>query len=88
MPVVVGIRPEHIHLSDEGVKAKVDVSEMMGSEIYLHAVARNVDIVIRIPLINLPEEYKASIPYQTELSLNFPGTLVHLFDKDTHENLI
>ena len=37
--VVLGVRPEHIELAEEGIDAKVDVSEMMGSSVHLHVTA-------------------------------------------------
>ncbi|MCL2694999.1 MAG: ATP-binding cassette domain-containing protein, partial [Clostridiales bacterium] len=40
MPVIVGVRPEHTMLADPGdegvVFAEVDLTEMMGSELYVH----------------------------------------------------
>ncbi len=35
--VTLGVRPEHIQLSNNGIAAKVDVSEMMGSAVHLHS---------------------------------------------------
>ena len=58
--VTVGIRPEHIAFAaapgSDTVSSKVDVSEMMGSEVYLHVNAVGRDVVLRIPTTDLPAE--------------------------------
>ncbi len=89
---IIGIRPEHISFSKEGgshtITGKVDVSEMMGSEVYLHVSAADKDIVLRIPTTDLPAEYRAGIPYGQEVRFTFRPELVHLFDPETEKNLI
>ena len=90
--VTVGIRPEHIHFAPEGgahtITATVDVSEMMGSEIYLHVSTNGKDVVLRVPTTDLPAEYRAGIPYGTEVKFTFPADLIHLFDPETELNLL
>ena len=34
--ITLGVRPEHTDVSDKGIAARVDVSEMMGSSVHLH----------------------------------------------------
>ena len=36
--IIAGVRPVHVHLSDDGIDATVDVSELMGSELHLHCL--------------------------------------------------
>ncbi len=89
--VTVGIRPEHVHLADASkatLGAKVDVSEMMGSEIYLHVDADGKDVVLRIPSTELPSEWRAGIPYGTQIAFTFPPELLHLFDPETEKNIL
>ncbi len=89
--VTVGIRPEHVHLSETGkstLGAKVDVSEMMGSEIYLHVDADGKDVVLRIPSTELPSAWRAGIPYGTQIAFTFPAELLHLFDPETEKNIL
>ena len=87
--VIVGIRPEHIALCDEeGAEAYVDVSEMMGSEIYLHANANDKDVVIRIPTTDLPAKYRNGLPAGEHIRFRFDVTLAHVFDKETENNLV
>ena len=97
--IILGIRPEHIDFvrnedSFGALSGSVDVSEMMGSELHLHvAVSREdsekaKDVVMRVATSDLPDAYHGGIPYGTQLHFAFPGALVHLFNKDTEENLI
>lgn len=87
--IVIGIRPEHITLSEsEGIGAVVDVSEMMGSEIYLHVEAQGKDVVIRIPTTELPVQYRMGIPFGERIRFRFDAALTHVFDKETEKNLL
>ena len=90
--VVVGIRPEHISFATElgshTIASKVDVSEMMGSEVYLHVNAVGRDVVLRIPTVELPAEHRSGIPYGTDIHFTFRPELVHLFDPQTEKNLM
>ncbi|MDB7893978.1 ABC transporter ATP-binding protein, partial [Flavonifractor plautii] len=70
------------------VSSKVDVSEMMGSEVYLHVNAVGRDVVLRIPTTDLPAEHRAGIPYSTEINFAFRPELIHLFDPETEKNLM
>lgn len=90
--VILGIRPEHIMLTKAGnldsIPAKVTVSEMMGSEIYIHASALGKDCVIRIATVDLPEDHKNGFAIGDEINITFGGALAHLFDKETEKNLL
>ncbi len=88
--VIVGCRPEHIELSsaDNALKATVDVSEMMGSEIHLHLNCEGKDIVIRVPSTKLSAEHRGGFEFGTDLKFAFPADLIHLFDPETENNLI
>ena len=90
--VTLGIRPEHISFSGEKgphcLTGKVDVSEMMGSEIHLHVTAGDRDVVLRVPTTELSAEHKAGISYGTEVYFTFRSDLIHLFDPETEQNLL
>ena len=92
MDVVVGVRPEHISFAPAAgphtIASKVDVSEMMGSEVYLHVNAVGRDVVLRVPTVDLPEEHRVGIPYGTEINFTFLPELIHLFEPQTTQNLI
>ena len=84
-PVTLGVRPEHTNISAEGVPARVDVSEMMGSELHLHMNAGGQDIVAIIPTTELEGK---DVRNGSVMKFHFPAKLIHLFSKETEENLI
>ena len=90
--VTAGVRPEHIEVITQAaphtIASKVDVSEMMGSEVYLHVTAAGKDVVLRVPTTKLPPEHRAGIPYGTAIHFTFPADLIHLFDPETEKNLL
>lgn len=90
--VVIGVRPEHITLSSaaepHSFSGKLDVSEMMGSEIHLHITVRGKDMVLRLPTIGLPEKNKAGFKHGDEIRAAFRDDSIHLFNSQTGENLI
>ena len=91
MDVVSGIRPEHIQLKDEGtdvLHGKVDVSEMMGSEIHLHVTAAGRDVVLRVQTADLEKGRRGGFEFGSALNFTFRNDLIHLFDPTTEENLL
>lgn len=90
--VTVGVRPEHVSFARESgphtIAGKVDVSEMMGSEVYLHVSAAGKDVTIRVPVTDLPEQYRSGIPFGADVNFTFSPELVHLFDPETEESLL
>ena len=92
--VTVGVRPEHMSVQPEGgdaITATVEVCELMGSEVHLHAVVDNggekQDVVLRIPTMDLPAQYQGSVPYGTQLQFTIPSQMIHLFDNTTEKSL-
>ena len=86
--VTLGIRPEHISLSEPGAQAvtgKIDVAEMMGSAIHLHVNACGRDTIIIVQTMDLTGGEDLSIG--SEISFAFGGNAVHVFNKETGENL-
>ncbi len=90
--VTLGIRPEHLMLassdSDHTITGTVEVSEMMGSELYLHVKADKHEVVLRIPTIDLPTEMHNGIAYGTEIKFVMRNDLIHIFDAETDENVL
>lgn len=88
--IVLGVRPEHIEVVTEhepaAIRARVEVSEMMGSEVYLHVNPKDQDVVVRVPLQNHLE--KPGSGRLSEVHIAFRSEQAHLFDKATGENLI
>ena len=90
--IILGVRPEHVLLKSEKssytISATVDVSEMMGSEVYLHVTAAGKDAVLRIPTTELTEEQRGGFSYGTEIHFTFRSDLLHLFDPQTEKSLL
>lgn len=90
--IILGIRPEHIILCQDDtpdhITASVDVTEMMGSSVHLHANTMGKDVVIIIPTIDLHEGGKHLFEYGSKVNLTFNGSVIHLFSKESTKNLL
>ena len=86
--ITLGVRPEHIVLSDEGVAANIEVSEMMGSSVHLHVKACGQDVIIIVNTIDMNDEDVNALSSGSEVRFSFGGNNCHLFDKETTKNLI
>ena len=85
--VVLGVRPEHIELSQEGIDAKVDVSEMMGSSVHLHVTAMGRDVVLVVSTMNMTGAEVAALTAGAAVKFTFGGHICHVFNKETGINL-
>ena len=86
--ITVGVRPEHITLNgdpDKMITGKIDVFEMMGSAVHLHINAMGKDGVIIVPTLELGHGHKFEMG--SEIRFTFPGSVAHVFSKDTAVNL-
>ena len=81
--VIMGVRPEHMTIANEGIEARVDVSEMMGSSVHLHATAEGKDVIVVVPTMGVEQEFA----FGDSLKIAFNGTAVHLFSKEDEHNL-
>jgi len=82
--VVLGVRPDHINLTDEGIKGKVDVSELMGSSVHLHVSSEaGGDVVVIVPTKGKASNFTMG----AQVNMTFEGNVAHVFSKDTEENL-
>ena len=81
--IVLGVRPDHIMLCADGVKGKVDVSELMGSSVHLHISAGGHDVVVIVPT----NGNAAHFPMGSEVNMIFGGNVAHVFSKETEKNL-
>ena len=82
--ITLGVRPNHIRISENGEnanKATVDVSEMMGSEIHLHADAKGKDVVIIVSTMKMVDRGISGFKYGEEIAFDFGGNVCHVFDK-------
>jgi len=92
--VILGIRPEHVHdepeflnkislKGDSGsgiLTVNVDVTELMGAEIYLYVTLGNTSITARV------EPYSTAKPGD-KIKIAFDLEKIHLFDKETEKTI-
>lgn len=82
--VVFGIRPEDIHdpqyappaISGAPVKARVDVTELMGNEIFLYLLTGNKQFIARV-------DPRTSARVGQDVDVLFNMDNMHVFDRDT-----
>jgi ABC-type sugar transport systems, ATPase components len=80
---VAGVRPEDVKvLSGEqnAIAARVDVSELMGSETYLHVDIQGEEAVLVVPTNSVSNRIE-------QIDISFNENKIHLFDPDTEKNL-
>ena len=80
--VTVGVRPEHIELSevpDKMISAKIDVSEMMGSQINLHI---NVNGKEGIIIVDTMSTAGRTFQMGEEINFTFAPEVIHVFDSE------
>ncbi len=84
--ITLGIRPEHIKIVPRGtansVQARVEVSEMMGSEVYLHVDVDGRGAVLRVQLSEDDVSSQIDLSAGGAVNFIFPGGRVHLFGGD------
>ena len=90
--VVLGVRPEHITLSQPGphaIPCTIIVNEMMGSELHIHAETEDgAQLVVRVLTLGLRRQERAELVNGAKIHVSFPGEVMHLFDPETERNLI
>jgi multiple sugar transport system ATP-binding protein len=76
--VIFGIRPEDISAEDNGeaFEMKIDLVELMGSEMYLHCDLEENKITVRTPVLD-------GCRSDSTLSFSINANKLHIFDKDT-----
>ncbi len=86
--ITLGIRPEHISLcsaEDRGLSGEIMMSEMMGSSVYLHVNVDEKDTIIIVPTLH--QDKQTTLSNGTRISFTFCEGAVHLFDKESGNNL-
>ena len=88
--IVLGVRPEHISLANGGsntISGVVDVTEMMGSAVHVHATACGQDTIIIVQTMGLTPEQLKALTIGSPLTFTFGGDVAHVFDPATGMNL-
>ena len=87
--VVAGLRPECIHdqtaqvesLADSSLDVFVDVTELMGAEIYLYLTIGETNLIARV-------SSRSTSRAGDTIKVAFDTTRLHIFDKDTERCII
>ena len=91
--VVLGVRPEHVTLSEKGnpgaIACTIQVNEMMGSELHLHVLTESGEkLIVRIPTVSLSDEERKNMVYGQTIYVTFEGKVMHFFDEQSEKNLL
>ena len=91
--ILLGVRPEHMKLSFDAtpdtIPARLEVNEMMGSELHLHVYTEDgTRWIVRVPTIDLTTEQRASLVNGARVNITCEGKVMHFFDPETEKNLI
>ena len=86
--VTLGVRPEHVVLTNDtrAVLGTVDMVEMLGSSVNIHADACGGDVVIVAP-VEEETVHSAALARGDLLRFTFRGGACHVFDPETGKNL-
>ncbi len=84
--VLLGFRPEHLDLVDQGgatlkIPAKVDVVEYLGNEELIHAVVETHEVVALVP-----SDRRVQAGQQIDLTVS--AEKLHMFDPETEKALV
>ena len=82
--IIAGIRPQHVTVGQGELTAKIEVSEMMGSEYNIHANCGTDEVVMLIPTVDL----ETDVSMGKTVNFTTRPKLIQLFDKKTGNNLI
>ena len=82
--IVAGIRPQHITVGTGDLTATIEVNEMLGSEVNLHARSDADEVVMVIPTVDL----KVDVSMGATVKFSTKPELIQLFDKASSNNLI
>ncbi len=89
--ILLGVRPEHITLAPKGkgIPTRLEVNEMMGSELHLHVYTEDeTRLIVRVPTISLTQEQRKNMVYGAPLNITFEGKVMHFFDPKSEKNLL
>ncbi len=80
--VILGVRPDHIQISENGINGRVDVSELMGPSCHLHMSVAGKDVIAIVPTLGKSLNY-----IDKDVKLSFDGSVCHIFSKENEKNL-
>ncbi len=91
--IILGVRPEHIRIAGEAgadtIPCKIEVNEMMGSELHLHVVEPDgTKLIVRVPTVSLDEATRKSLVFGATVHITFDSKVMHFFGCESEENLL
>ena len=89
--VVVGVRPEDMHLAGENMQAirgTIDVMESMGSEMIVHSNIQGKAAVLKVTNGETMARITDSFKQQLEVDFAVDVNKVHIFSKETEKSLL
>ena len=89
--VTFGIRPDHLSIStqprESDIEATIDVTELMGTTVHVHANAFGVDMIIILQTAAMDKQTRAMIKAGETVRLAVNEDMVHAFSKEDESNL-
>ena len=85
--ITLGVRPEHMILDDNGIEAKIEVNELMGSSVHLHVNVDGKDVIVIVSTMNMTGAEIAALKAGSFIKIGFPANVAHIFNKETGINL-
>ncbi len=90
--VILGARPENLLIRPKGsqntIKARMKVTEMMGSEMHIHAdYGGEKDIILRVQTSDLDEDAQVELMARTDFEFAIRQRTINIFDPEDGTNL-
>jgi len=85
--ITLGVRPEHMILTESGIDTKVDVNELMGSSVHLHVTLQGKDVIVIVSTMNMTGAEVEALKAGNTITVGFAGNVCHVFSKETGINL-
>ncbi|MGN1119568.1 MAG: ABC transporter ATP-binding protein, partial [Oscillospiraceae bacterium] len=90
--VTLGVRPENLIICPEGtpsaLRAEIKVTEMMGSEIHIHAECEGgKKVILRVQIADMTDEEQIALLKKTHLYFTLRERTINLFDPNGGRNL-
>ncbi len=82
--ITVGVRPDYLYPARDGkgLAAKVEVTEMMGSEVHVHCSVGGKEAVLIIPTVEKDGHHFQPLEVGEKIALAFRAELCHIFDRN------
>ena len=82
--IKAGVRPDYLYPAGDGkgLAAKVEVTEMMGSEVHVHCSVDGKEAVLIVPTVNKDGRHFQPPGVGEQISIGFRAELCHLFGED------